>query len=163
MVRHDTTRIDNEPATYGIPKRKCLLSYDTHVRYECDSYNTWKYGCKITVMWHVSTLGCLKKALFWASWLASKYKVTCHVRNRLTRNGSPTLRFGPLPRVQWTPNLRVKTSKLSHRVHRMLIRKLLTRRTVFKWVKMLFIQYLEKYWQRGGRISRPFYFFTFSS
>ena len=68
--------------------------------------------------------------------LASKYKVACHGRNTLTKNGGSTLRFGPPTRPQNVsaplPIIRFKTSKLSYSTHRMLIRKLLTRQTDLK-------------------------------
>ena len=38
-----------------------------------------------------------KKRLFWAFNLSSKYKVTFHARNALTKKGGSTLKFGPTP------------------------------------------------------------------
>ena len=62
--------------------------------------------------------------------LAIKYMVTCHARNMLAKNGSSTLRFGPPgPQNISNPIIRVETSKLSYRAHRVLIQKLSTRQT----------------------------------
>ena len=51
---------------------------------------------------HLCTLGCPPppKTLFWPCKLASKYKVTCHVRNALTKDGGSPLSFGP---SHWPP------------------------------------------------------------
>ena len=35
-----------------------------------------------------------KKSTFWACKPAGKYKVTCHARNTMTKNGDSTSRFG---------------------------------------------------------------------
>ena len=74
-----------------------------------------------------------RKALLWPCKLASKYEMTFHSRNTLTEYSGSPLSFGPLAGPQRVGDRysKVENSKLSYRPHRMLIRKLLTRKTAF--------------------------------
>ena len=75
-------------------------------------------------------IGVSQRRTFWPFQLASKYDVTCHARNMLIKNGGSPLSYAPPPGPQKIsgPYIEVENSTLSYIVHRMLIRKLLTRK-----------------------------------
>ena len=90
------------------------------------------------------SIGCAKKLLGRCK-LASKYKVTCHARNKLSKDGSSTLSFGPPGHQKISdPYIKVENSKLSYKTYSMLIRKSWRENRSVTFAT-LYYQYFDKY------------------
>ena len=89
-------------------------------------------------------LRCPKNPLFWPCKLVSKYKVTCHARNMLTKDGGSLLSFGfPGPQKVSDPyskveNVIVRSSSYAHS-------KGLDEKNRPELFTILYYQYFEKY------------------